>query len=58
MRHVKLSLLNSADYQEYPDRKVGPRPALQALLSAGSDLVNLSIQKVRHFDVPAPKGHN
>ena len=21
--HVKLSLLNSADYQEYPDRKVG-----------------------------------
>ena len=23
--HVKLSLLNSADYQEYPDRKVGAR---------------------------------
>ena len=23
--HVKISLLNSADYQEYPDRKVGAR---------------------------------
>ena len=23
--HVKLSLLNSADYPEYPDRKVGAR---------------------------------
>ena len=50
--HVRLSFLNSADYQEYPDRKVGARAcaecaALQALLTAGSVLVNPSIQKVR-----------
>ena len=43
---VKLSLLNSADYPEYLDRKVRPGPALQALLTAGSGLVNPSILKV------------
>ena len=47
--YVKLSLLNSADYQEYPDRKVGASACttLQALLTAGSVLVIPPIQKVR-----------
>ena len=46
--HVKLSLLNSVDYPEYPDRKVGVRACvIQALLPAGSVLVNPSIQNVR-----------
>ena len=44
---VKLSLPNSADCSEFPDRVVGPGSAQQAPLSEGSALVNPSIQKVR-----------
>ena len=33
--HVKLSLLNSADYPEYPDRKVGVRACATSSASCG-----------------------
>ena len=54
--HVKLSLINSADYPEYPDRKVGVRACATSSASCGLNpsilnpscgLVNPSIQKVR-----------
>ena len=46
--HVKLSLLNSADYQEYPDRKEGAGPAQQAMLS---DPANPTIHPIKTFEL-------
>ena len=45
--HVKLSFLNSDDYQEYLDRKVGARACATSSAYCSSVLVNPSIQKVR-----------
>ena len=45
--HVKLSLLNSADYQEYPDRKVGARACATSSAYCGLCPRQPSIQKVR-----------
>ena len=47
-RNTKLSLLTSAGYPEFSDRRVGVAgDEQQALLGAGSVHISLSIRKVR-----------